>query len=41
MLKNTCSDPIRSFFNLTISQQQLLFFIKSSKFFRRAIVDIC
>ena len=28
-------------FNLTISQQQLQLFIKYSKFFRSAIVDIC
>ena len=33
--------PILSFFNLTISQQQLQLFIKYSKFFRKATADIC
>ena len=40
MHESTCSDPMLSFFNLTISQHQLQLFIKYSKFFRRTIVDI-
>ena len=41
MFESTVSDPILSFFDLAISQQQLQLFINYIKFFRRAIVDIC